>query len=71
MEQFDLKVLVDTNAGTQAILKRIRLVSCCFCLYNKQFFDWEELTAPFYEAIENEIPAKTLTEVFGELLEAE
>lgn len=32
---------------------------------------WEELTAPFYEAIEHEIPAKTMTEVFGELLEME
>lgn len=29
---------------------------------------WEELTAPFYEAIEHEIPGKTMTEVFGELL---
>lgn len=29
---------------------------------------WEELTAPFYEAIEYEIPGKTMTEVFGELL---
>lgn len=32
---------------------------------------WEELTPPFYEAIEHEIPRKTLTEVFGELLEVE
>ncbi|MDE6925322.1 MAG: hypothetical protein K2P59_08705 [Acetatifactor sp.] len=31
---------------------------------------WEELTAPFYEATEHEIPTKTLTDVFGELLEA-
>lgn len=30
---------------------------------------WEELTAPFFEAIEHKIPKKTLTEVFGELLE--
>lgn len=33
--------------------------------------NWEELTAPFYEAIEYEIPTKTLMEVFGELLEAD
>lgn len=33
--------------------------------------NWEELTPPFYEAIEHEIPRKTLTEVFGELLEVE
>lgn len=32
---------------------------------------WEELTAPFYEAIEYEIPKKTLKEVFGELLESD
>lgn len=32
---------------------------------------WEELTEPFFEAIEYEIPTKTLTEVFGDLLEAE
>lgn len=31
---------------------------------------WEELTASFYEATEHEIPTKTLTDVFGELLEA-
>ncbi|MCM1045852.1 MAG: hypothetical protein NC417_10105 [Candidatus Gastranaerophilales bacterium] len=30
---------------------------------------YEELTAPFFEAIEYEIPTMTLTEVFGELLE--
>lgn len=30
---------------------------------------WEELTAPFFEEIEHEIPEKTLTEVFGELPE--
>lgn len=33
--------------------------------------NWDELTAPFYEAIEHEIPTRTLTEVFGELLEAD
>lgn len=33
--------------------------------------NWEELTAPFYEAIEHEIPTRTLTEVFGELLEVD
>lgn len=32
---------------------------------------YEELTAPFFEAIEYEIPTKTLTEVFGDLLEVE
>lgn len=32
---------------------------------------WEELTAPFYEAIEYEVPKKTMVEVFGELLETE
>lgn len=32
---------------------------------------WEELTAPFYEATEHEIPKKTLVDVFGELLEAD
>ena len=33
--------------------------------------NWKELTAPFYEAIEHEIPTRTLTEVFGELLKAD
>ncbi|MDE7253483.1 MAG: hypothetical protein K2O32_11150 [Acetatifactor sp.] len=33
--------------------------------------DWEELIAPFYEATEHKVPTKTLTEVFGELLEVE
>lgn len=32
---------------------------------------WEELTPPFYEAIEHGIPRKTMTEVFGELLEVD
>lgn len=32
--------------------------------------NWEELTAPFFKATECEIPKKTLTEVFGELLES-
>lgn len=32
---------------------------------------WEELTPPFFEAIEHEVPTKTMTEVFGELLEVE
>lgn len=33
--------------------------------------NWKELTAPFFEAAECEIPKKTLAEVFGELLETE
>lgn len=33
--------------------------------------NWEELTAPFFEATEHEVPAKTLREVFGELLDAD
>lgn len=33
--------------------------------------NWKELTTPFFEAAECEIPKKTLAEVFGELLETE
>ena len=33
--------------------------------------NWEELTAPFFEAAEHEVQAKTLREVFGELLDAD
>lgn len=33
--------------------------------------NWEELTPPFFEATEHEVPAKTLREVFGELLDAD
>ena len=32
---------------------------------------WEELTAPFFEATEHEVPTKTLRELFGELLDAD
>ena len=32
---------------------------------------WEELTAPFFEATEHEVLAKTLREVFGDLLDAD
>lgn len=32
---------------------------------------WEELTAPFFEATEHEVPAKTLREVFRDLLDAD
>lgn len=44
---------------------------CVLWFYMESGWYREELTPPFYEAIKHEIPRRTLTEVFGELLEVE